>query len=146
MDQLFTFISHHWMLCSAWTVALAALLYYESKGQLGGVAQVAPNTAVGLLNREKGVLLDVREPEQVAQGHILGAINVPLTKLAEQLDKLKAHQSKPIIVTCASGQTASKAGAVLVQAGFNKVYNLQGGMQAWQNANLPVVKTESKNG
>ena len=57
-----------------------------------------------------------------------------------QLGQLKKHQGKPIIVSCRSGAQSSQACRHLRSAGFTDVYNLKGGMLAWQNANLPVTR------
>lgn len=106
-----------------------------SKSKEVGVAQ-----AVQLINRQDAVVVDVREPAEFRSGHIPNARNVPLGQLAEKtkdLDKLKA---KPVLLSCQTGARSAQAASALTRAGFAEVYNLGGGLNAWQQANMPLEK------
>lgn len=84
---------------------------------------------------EKGVLvLDVREPDEWAAGHMAGAVHVPLG----ELDPATVPEGTPIVVVCRSGNRSSKAATALQESGRD-VFNMAGGMKAWQQAGLPVV-------
>lgn len=83
-------------------------------------------------------LIDVRTPEEVSFGMIKGArhfdiYNPDFAKRLEKLDK-----DKPVAVYCAVGGRSAKAGEKLIEMGFVKVYNLEGGMRSWQVAGYPV--------
>ena len=85
-------------------------------------------------------ILDVRTAQEVAGGTLPGAVNIDFfapdfTKQSGRLDK-----TKPVFVYCAVGGRSSKAAQQLQQAGFKTVYNLSGGMQAWQQAGYPTIK------
>ena len=85
-------------------------------------------------------VLDVRTAQEVAGGTLPGAVNIDFfapdfTKQLGRLDK-----TKPVFVYCAVGGRSSKAAQQLQQAGFKTVYNLSGGMQAWQQAGFPTTK------
>lgn len=122
----------------AWNIAASALF---------GGKQVGPIEATRLINREDALVLDVREPLEYAGGHILSAVNEPLSGLEKRLKDLEKHRSRPVVVSCKAGGDAAKAIKLLKKAGVEKVYRLKGGMFAWQNANLPVAKgKENKKG
>ena len=101
---------------------------------------INPAQATHLINREDAVIVDVREPAEYAAGHVLGAKNVPLARLAAPTPDLLKRKERPLIVYCDGGDRAGKAAAALKKAGFARVINLSGGLKAWQDAGLPVEK------
>ena len=106
---------------------------------------VNPAEATQLINREDAFIVDVREADEYASGHLPDAKHIPLGKLAERLGELEKFKDKPIIVCCASGMRSNKACAELKKQGFDKLYNLAGGVDAWVGAGYPVKKgTKSK--
>jgi rhodanese-related sulfurtransferase len=68
------------------------------------------------------------------------AKNIPVAKLAERIGELEKFKDKPIIVCCASGMRSNKACAELKKQGFEKLFNLNGGIDAWVGAGYPVKK------
>jgi rhodanese-related sulfurtransferase len=90
-----------------------------------------------LTQAKKPYLLDVRQPEEYAQGHIAGAKLIPLGELAQRLNELP--KGGEIACLCASGQRSAAAARKLMAAGYT-AGSLQGGMAAWQRANLPIKK------
>jgi len=126
-----------------WYLVLAALvsggLLLRTALQGGGAGQVNTNEAVRLVNREKGVLIDVCEPAEFAAGHASGARNIPLGSL-EASKELPGNKTLPIVLLCQSGARASRAAGMLRKAGYGQVLVLAGGMKAWRDANLPVEK------
>jgi rhodanese-related sulfurtransferase len=107
----------------------------------GGAVSVRPNDAVTLMNRNNALVLDVREETEFATGHITGAKHIPLAQLSERLNELSKHKNNPIIVNCQHGMRSAKACSILRKADFTEVYNLQGGIAAWENAKLPLLKS-----
>ena len=93
-----------------------------------------------LLNRGKTVIVDVRTPEEFAKGHLRDAKNIPLADLAKRIGELDKSKNKQIVVVCQSGNRADKAVKLFQNAGFAEVVSLEGGVNAWQAANLPTVK------
>ena len=94
--------------------------------------------ATHLINREDASVIDVRDPGEYGTGHIIGAKNLPLTRL--EAGELPKRKDKPLIVYCDTGERAGKAVAALKKQGFERVVNLSGGLRAWQQAGLPVEK------
>lgn len=78
------------------------------------------------------LVLDVREPEEYAHGHVPGAINLPQAELASRLDEVP--RDRPLLLVCRSGVRSLRAAQFLRQVGFDRVANVRGGTQAWQKA------------
>ena len=97
--------------------------------------------ATQLINREDALVLDVRDPGEYGVGHILGAKNVPMSRIGAAGSEIAAkRKDKPVIVYCDNGNRAVKAAAALRSQGFGRVVSLAGGLGAWQQAGLPVEK------
>ncbi len=105
-----------------------------------GANDVNPAAATLLINREDAQVIDVREAEEFAAGHLPDARNVPLAKLADRIGEIERFKDRPVIVCCASGVRAGKACGQLGKLGFAKVHNLSGGIDAWVAAGYPVKK------
>ncbi len=82
-----------------------------------------------------GTLIDVREAEEYAEGHVPGAVNLPMGVLTSRLDEL--DRDAPVHVICASGNRSSAMVDVLSAQGFDAV-NVRGGTQAWIGSGRPV--------
>jgi len=104
----------------------------------GGGNNVSVTEATLLLNREDAVVVDVRETHEWSTGHIPDARHVALGLLDKHISELEKYKGRPLIVCCASGNRSHSACHRLKKAGFEKVYNLAGGMGAWRDAGLPV--------
>lgn len=107
----------------------------------GGGGSVPTGEAVRLINREKGVLIDVSEPNEYAGGHAAGARNVPLGQVEGSKD-LPSNKALPLLVMCPTGARASRAAAMLRKAGYERAVAVAGGTAAWRDAQLPVERAE----
>ncbi len=105
-----------------------------------GANDVNPAAATLLINREDAQVIDVREADEFAAGHLPEAKNVPLAKLADRISEIERFKDKPVIVCCASGMRSGKACGELRKLGFAKIHNLSGGIDAWVGAGYPVKK------
>ncbi len=101
-----------------------------SKLEAGRV--ITPSEANDLIVEEDPVVLDVRTPSEFAEGHIEGAVSLPLDELSKAtvLDIVE-DTNKQILLYCTSGRRSGAAGAKLARAGFSRVYELVGGINAW---------------
>jgi len=146
MDRLMEFAGNHTLLVFALVTSLLLAVFTELRRKATGMMAVQPTDAVKLINND-AVVLDMRSAESYSRGHIVGARNVPMDELDGHLEKLARFKSKPVVAVCDAGITSSKAVNTLRNSGFESVYNLKGGMNAWGQAGLPVVsgkKTKSK--
>ena len=95
-------------------------------------------TSAELVERLDGedvpVILDVRSPEEYAEGHIPGAINIPHTDVAAQMSTIQTYKDKPVVVYCRSGYRAGKAADILIEADFSDVRHLEGDIMGWRDA------------
>lgn len=138
MEQYLEFATNHLMLVSAFVVILGALAWHLISNP-GGKFNVDPVDATLKINHEDALILDTRSIKEFSDGHIVNAENIPLNSLDNQLTKLEKYKDRPIIAVCRSGARSATACSTLRKAGFDQVYNLRGGMLAWQNAGLPVT-------
>jgi rhodanese-related sulfurtransferase len=93
-----------------------------------------------MLNRGKTTVLDVRNADEFAAGHLRDAKNIPLADLANRIGELDKSKNRTVVVVCQSGTRSEKAARQLAAAGFGDVWSLDGGVAAWQAAGLPVTK------
>jgi rhodanese-related sulfurtransferase len=85
----------------------------------------------------KFVVIDVRRPDEFAGGHIPGAINIDSTHFSEHLGSLDPDGT--YVIYCQRGGRSAGVRELMREAGFGEVYEIEGGMGAWQAAGLPVV-------
>ena len=135
------FVLQNWYLFAA-AIASGMLLLMPKLQQGGGPGRVSAADAVQLINREKGVLIDVSEPDEYAAAHAVGAKNAPLATL-ETSRELPKNKSLPLVIVCPTGNRAQRALAVLKKLGYENARVLSGGLAAWRAANLPVEKAAS---
>lgn len=137
IDQIFEFASNHFILVSLFLVLLVAFIINE--GKQGGAA-ISPSNLVTLVNREGAVIVDVRDGKEFGNGHIAGAVNIPVSSIDSRIVELESYKEKPVVLVCKIGQHASAAGRKFKAQGFENVRRLSGGMAEWTASNLPVVK------
>jgi rhodanese-related sulfurtransferase len=137
MEQLIEFVGNHIFLFTAFVV-VTLMLAQNLAADAGGKGSVDPHQATEMINRQEALVVDVRPMADFSAGHIINAINIPINGFSKQLGQLEKHKARPIIVNCRSGATSAIACKDLRKNGFEQVYNLRGGIMAWQNANLPV--------
>lgn len=139
MDRLIEYIGNHPLLAGAAGLMAVVVLAYELRQRANSAAAVSPGEAVRLMN-EGALVLDIRSANQFKDGHISGARNVPGDQIAEGAKALEKAKGKTLITCCDSGITSAAAARKLTQLGLGPVYNLRGGLAAWRQDNLPVVK------
>ena len=134
------FLQNNYLIVGLALVSGMMLLWPFISHLLGGAKQVDTLEAVQKINHDDALVIDVREPAEVAQGKIARAKLIPLGDLKNRIGELEKYKSKPIIMVCRSGSRSAGACGMLSKQGFSEVYNLAGGMIAWQQSNLPVEK------
>lgn len=92
------------------------------------------------MSQNGALLLDVREPGEYAAGHAPNAVLIPLGQLGTRMQEITAYKDKPVAVMCRSGRRSASATKQLAEAGFSQVKNVNGGIMAWEQAGLPVVR------
>ncbi|KAF3981922.1 MAG: rhodanese-like domain-containing protein [Methylococcales symbiont of Hymedesmia sp. n. MRB-2018] len=143
MDQYLEFIGNHYLLCLALVIISFLLIQDLVESAFNKFEGLSPLLAVTKMNAADTVIVDVRVPHEYKKGHIEDAINIPVEKFSEQVASLEKYKQQAVIVVCKTGNRANSACKTLVRTGFEHVFNIVGGMQSWEDSNLPV-KTASK--
>jgi rhodanese-related sulfurtransferase len=136
-SQLFEFVANHWYLFVALVVILGLLIHNLIVGERGNVD---PQAATAMMNHKEASVIDVRSAADFAAGHIVNAVNIPMNGFKNQMAVMNKYKGKPIIVNCKSGAQSAAACQILRKEGFTEVYNLKGGIMAWQAASLPLSR------
>jgi rhodanese-related sulfurtransferase len=139
MQRLLEYIGHHPYLTAAAVLAAVAVAIYEIRERMQAFAALSAMQAVRLMN-QGALVIDLRGKELYDAGHIGDARNVPAAELEAQADSFKKWRDKAVITYCDSGASGAGAARTLTRLGFTKVFNLQGGLNAWIKDNLPVAK------
>ncbi len=121
-------------------VISGGMLLWTSFPRGGGAGGVSAAEAVRLMNREKGVLIDVCEASEHAAGHCVGSRNIPLGELEKRVAELPKNKQLPVLLMCQSGARAGRAAATLRKLGYERALAVNGGLRAWREAGLPVEK------
>ena len=141
MEQIIEFTNNNALLVAGMIIMALAVMFFELRLKTSGLAAISSAQAVGLINQGANVV-DVRDKDQFAQGHIVDAINIPAGDLADSQDK-RLNKSKSIILVCDSGSKSKQCATTLKNAGFENTYSLQGGLAGWQRDNLPTVASDT---
>ena len=140
MAQISEFAANHPFLVMAFVILLALVFFNELKIASQKFASLTPAAAVQLMNTEDVVLLDVREPAEAVGGKIGKAIQIPSSSVAQRIGELEKHKKKTVLVYDKTGARSGMACKELSKNGFDKVFSLNGGLTAWQEAHLPLSK------
>ena len=137
VEQIFDFVTNHYVLVGVFAFLLVAFVINE--GKQGGAA-ITPTNLVNLVNREGAMLMDIRDTKEYSSGHIAGALSMPIASIDARIGELESYKDKPVVLVCKMGQHASATGRKLKALGFENVRRLSGGMSEWTASSLPVVK------
>lgn len=141
MDQLIEFAGNNMILAGIWLALVAMLVYSYISTLTSSIKAINTHDATMLMNKNDAVVLDIRAAKEFKSGHILNARQLKPEEVREKnFKKLENAKDKPIIVVCAMGNQARGTASALSKAGFSNVSVLDGGMNAWTSASLPVSK------
>ena len=141
MAQISEFAANHPILVIAFATLLVLVFFNEFKIASQNHGSLTPAAAVQLMNSEDVIVLDVREPGETAVGgKIDKAIQIPQSSVAQRIKELEKHKNKTLLVYDKMGNRAGMACKELGKNGFEKVFKLNGGLAAWQEAHLPLTK------
>ncbi len=139
-QELIAFLGRHPLLSLGLAGLTLALIYTELSRFWQGYKTLKPAELTPLMNRDNALVVDIRAQNEFQQGHISGAKNVQPSQFDPENKQLAAAKSLPVVVVCKAGMTAGGIAKRLSKAGFEKVYVLDGGIEGWRAAGLPLVK------
>jgi len=140
IPDLQAFAGRHPYLLLALAGLTLAILFNELATLFRGFKGLGPAGLTALVNRDNALVVDLRPQADFEKGHIPGSRNVQMSQFDPENKQLAAAKSLPVVLVCKAGQTSSGAAARLRKAGFERVYVLDGGIGAWQQADLPLAK------
>jgi rhodanese-related sulfurtransferase len=117
-----------------------AALFLPTLSTLIGGKGLSPTEATIWINRRKAYVLDLRSEEAFKAGHLPGAKFANATGLTASIEKLKLDRKHPVVLVCETGAQSRKLVAEVQKLGFAEAAALDGGVQAWKAAALPLVK------
>ena len=140
LPELMAFAGRHPYLLLALAGLTLALIFNELSSLFRGYKALAPAGLTALVNRDNALVVDLRPMADFEKGHIPGAKNVQMSQFDPEAKQLAAARALPVVLVCKAGQVAGGAAKRLHKAGFERVYVLDGGLAAWQQADLPLAK------
>jgi rhodanese-related sulfurtransferase len=136
MAEFLFFLSNHPILTGLWVLFFCGILLYHRRTS---AASVSVQQAILLVNRSEGVILDIRDKKEFDAGHIVDAINIPVSKFDQRVVELSKYKKTPVVVVCKLGQQSGDVAKKLTSAGHEEVVRLGGGISEWQAQSLPLI-------
>ncbi len=144
MEGFIEFAGGHPWLVAAAVLMTIMVIGYEIRIRSRGFSEIAPADAVRLIN-QGALVLDTRNREQFEAGHIINSEHLAPDMIEQSIERLRKRRETALITCCDSGMASSRIAARLHREGFDKVFNLRGGLTAWRQENLPL-ETRHKGG
>lgn len=141
MQELTTFITHHTGLSLATIGVLVVLMLLEFMRAKRNAFNIGPAQVTQLINRHHAVVLDIRSNDAYRKGHIIDAQLIASQEIKQPSKKLEKFKNRPIIIISSANNESQKIAASLLKQGYN-AYSLSGGMRAWLEAQMPLVRDE----
>jgi len=141
--RLLAFAGENQMLVLIFAGLTVAIVYTEFSRLTSGFKAVDPAGLTALINRQDALLVDLSATADFEKGHIAGAKNVQPSQLDADNKVLARVRELPVALVCRNGNASADGARKLVKAGFKQVYWLDGGVAAWSQAQLPLVKGKS---
>lgn len=143
-DELSAFAGRNPIYSLALVGLTVAIVGNELSRLFRGYKALRPAELTALINREDALVVDLRPSGDFEKGHIAGSKNVLMSQFDPESKQLAPAKGLPVVLVCQSGMTVGAAAKRLKKAGFERVHVLDGGIAAWQQAELPLVKGRSR--
>ncbi len=143
IPQLTLFAGDHLLLVLGIVGVTIAFIVNEMSRFARGYHTISPAQLTALINRENALVVDVSAPAEYEKGHVVGSKHVAMSQFDPENKQLAKVKDLPVAIICRTGNTSADAAKRLVKAGFKHVHWLDGGINAWQQANFPLEKGRS---
>lgn len=140
LTELIAFAGRHPYLSLLLLGITLAIIYTEVGRLTRGFKALTPAQLTALINRDDALVVDLSPSGDFEKGHIAGSRNVAPSQFDPENKILAKARALPVVVTCRNGQGSLGAAKRLKKAGFERVHWLDGGVAAWQQADLPLIK------
>lgn len=142
-EELLAFAGRNPIMSLALVGLTVAIIVTEIARLFRGYTALKPAELTRLINGEDALVLDLSASADYEKGHIAGSRNVAPSKFDPNSKLLVAAKAKPVVLVCRAGSASAAAAKKLKKAGFERIYWLDGGIPAWQQADLPLIKGRS---
>lgn len=139
MQDVLMFLQVHWQLTSILIAVLVLLVIIEFIKQKKITNRLNPAAVTHYINHQNAALIDTRSAESYSQGHIVGSISIPFSEIVKNQKKIEKYKNQPIVLVCNTDQEGDRLTGDLQKQGIT-AYTLNGGIRAWREADLPIVK------
>ncbi|HDS1015677.1 rhodanese-like domain-containing protein [Stenotrophomonas maltophilia] len=139
-EELLAFAGRNPMLSAALVGLTVAIIVTEICRLFRGFKGIKPAELTQLMNAGGTVVVDLSASGDFEKGHIAGSRNAQASAFGPDNKLVANAKQSPVVLVCRSGNASETAAKALKKAGFEKVYVLDGGIPAWQQAELPLVK------
>jgi len=139
-EELVAFAGRNPMLSIALVGLTAAIIVTEIRRLFRGYKGLKPGELVQLINGGDAVVVDLSSSSDFEKGHIAGSRNVQPSQFGPAHKLVATAKQRPVVLVCRNGTASETAAKALKKAGFEQVSVLEGGLPAWQQAELPLVK------
>jgi len=140
LERLPEFLGNHPLLALLFVAVVVALLVNELSRFTRGYKAVSPAQLTQLINRQDALVLDVSAQADFEKGHIVGARHLPASQVDPAHKLLAKARSAPLVLVDRGGVQSAQAAKKLAKAGFDNIHWLDGGLAAWQQADLPLAR------
>ena len=141
LESLVAFAGRHYILSALFVLCLVMLIYTQIRIMLSPVKAISSGKATDLINNANAVPVDLRTDKEFAAGHITGAVNLPVKLVNEgNFGAIDRYRNVPLVIVDQSGVSSFDAARTIRKAGFPEVYALAGGIGAWTDERMPLVK------
>ena len=139
MEQVIEFAGNNLLMVGGFVAVLGFLVWTEVMRKVQGLTELTPAEAVPWINKPEAVIIDISPVADFNKGHIVNAVNLQASRLANPDDEIQKFKDSKLLVVCKSGQTAIAAAGSLRKMGANEVAVLKGGMSQWRADQFPVT-------
>ncbi|MDR9827828.1 rhodanese-like domain-containing protein [Vibrio sp. FNV 38] len=141
MQEYLEFFQQNMIMSLVWVGLFITLIANFYKSATAAYKEVTANQVTHMMNKEDGVVVDLRSKDEYKKGHITDSVHILPSEIKDgSFGSLENKKTNPIIVVCKTGQTAAESANELAKAGFEKVYLLKNGLIGWNEAKLPLVR------
>jgi len=141
LHKLPQFVGNHVALSALFVILLVALIVIQAQVLFSKIKELSPAGLTALINRDSPLLIDLSALADFEKMHVPGAKHVAMSQFDPEKKELAQAKSLPVVVMDKDGRgNSAKAAQRLLNAGFEKVHTLGGGVLAWHAAQLPVAK------
>ena len=141
LESLVAFAGRRYILSALFVLCLVMLIYTQIRIMLSPVKAISSGKATDLINNANAVPVDLRTDKEFAAGHITGAVNLPVKLVNEgNFGAIDRYRNVPLVIVDQSGVSSFDAARTIRKAGFPEVYALAGGIGAWTDERMPLVK------